>query len=156
MDKGKNGYIGEQYVLIELLRNNFEAYLPPSSTQNGWDILVRKNNKNLKIQVKLLDWSSKDNKSIRGKFHNKNFDYLAIVLMNFGKATRYRVLIIPSDRLKLKQTKYQKECIDVNSNILYSIPDNKGKSSITLTCYKNKCERSCINREYLNKWNLIK
>lgn len=153
MDKGKNGYIGEQYVLIELLRNNFEAYLPPSSTQNGWDILVLKNNKNIKIQVKLIDWNI--NKTIPGNFSSKNFDYLALVIMNFTKNTRYRVLIIPKDNLRKKEKYYLHGVIDKNDNILYSIPKKKS-SNITLTDYKKKDIRDRINKKYLNRWNIIK
>lgn len=157
MDKGVSGYIGENYVMIELLRHEFEeAYFPPSSTQNGWDILVNKNGKNIKIQVKLIDWNSSNNKSTRGKFASGGFDYLAIVLMNFAKATRYRVLIIPYCRLKSKKIKNSKGCIDNKNNILYSIPNSKGESSITLTGYKDKDIRAKINKEYLNKWHLIK
>lgn len=121
-----------------------------------WDILVQKNNKYLKIQVKLIDWSSINNKSVRGEFSNNKFNYLAIVLMNFGKTTRYRVLTIHYNRLQVKQQKYQQGCIDSNSNILYSRQDKEGKSSITLNNYKNKYERSKINTEYLNKWDLIR
>ena len=153
MDKWKNGYIGEQYVLIELLRNNFEAYLPPSSTQNGWDILVLKNNKNIKIQVKLIDWNI--NKTIPGNFSSKNFDYLALVIMNFTKNTRYRVLIIPKDNLRKKEKYYLHGVIDKNDNILYSIPKKKS-SNITLTDYKKKDIRDRINKKYLNRWNIIK
>lgn len=156
MDKGISGYIGERYVMIELLRNGFDAYFPPSSTQNGWDILVNKNSRNIKIQVKLIDWNSDTNKSTRGKFDTIKFDYLVIVLMNFGKSTRYRALIIPKGRLQPKHVGRCRGCIDGSNNILYSIPNAKGKSSITLTDYKDRNIRAIINKEYLNRWDLIK
>lgn len=152
MDKGKNGYIGEQYVLIELLRNNFNAYLPPSSTQKGWDILILSNGKSIKVQVKSIDWSK--SRTTPGDFKNGDFDYLAIVIIDFSPNVPYRVLVIPKDKLEAKVYKNRRGCINTNNKILYSIPTNNS-SNITLTDYNFKNIRSKINKEYLNRWDLI-
>ena len=158
MNRGVSGYIGEHYVMIELLRNGFDAYFPPSSTQDGWDIMVLKNDKEIKIQVKIIDWSSqKSSKTIRGDFKNGNFNYLAVVFMNFGKTTRYRTLIIPKEKILQKCGGNSQDFIDNNYNILHSIPKKSSTKeySITMTKYKQKNIRAKVNEKYLNKWNLI-
>ena len=154
MEKGISGYIGEQYVLIELLRNNFKAYLPPSSTHKGWDILLLLDDKSIKVQVKSINWSK--SRTTPGDFKNGDFDYLAIVIINFSPNVPYRVLIIPKDKLESKKSKNQSGCINTTNNkILYSIPTNNS-SNITLTDYNLKNIRTIINKEYLNRWDLIK
>ena len=83
MDLKQNiiGEIGEQLVVVELLKSGFkEVYRANSKTQKGWDIVViTKKNKIIRIQVKttFLDNNSTNNSvSLKGKY-----DFLALVIL---------------------------------------------------------------------------
>lgn len=179
MDNGVSGYIGEKYAMIELLRNNFEAYFPTSVTQSGWDILVAKNTKIIKIQVKAVDFKNKSNPTIVGKFDKSNFDFLVIILINFNDDKPYIALVIPKEKLinrdsntalykidnsnrQYRTGKYNRKgeslLIDERYNILYyASPDREDDNfNINIMDYEIDEVRSIVDNEYLNKWNLIK
>ena len=85
MDLKQNiiGEIGEQLVVVELLKSGFkEVYRANSKTQKGWDIVViTEKNKIIRIQVKttFLDNNSTNNSvSLKGKY-----DFLALVITGF-------------------------------------------------------------------------
>lgn len=176
MDTGVSGYIGEQFALIELLRNGYDAYLPPSSTKNEFDILVLFNGKKIKIQVKAVDWSKSSNPTIVGNFNTGDFHYLMIVFINFNNIP-YKLFIIPKDNLQMRNdnklyeiNKYSKFngkrgkkktksiLIDNDINILYySSSDRKDKkSNINIKDYEIDEVREKVDKEYCNKLCLIK
>lgn len=180
MDTGVSGYIGEQFTLIELLRNGFDAYLPPSSTKNEFDILVllgdKEINKEIKIQVKAVDWSKSSNPTIVGNFNAGGFDYLMIVFINFSNSP-YKLFIVPKDNLIMRtdnelyrinnyskingkkgKKKTESILIDKNINILYySSSDRKDKkANINIKDYEIDEVREKVDKYYCDRWDLIR
>lgn len=184
MDTGVSGYIGEQFALIELLRKGFDAYLPPSSTKNEFDILVllrykeinKEINNEIKIQVKAVDWSKSSNPTIVGNFNTDGFDYLMIVFINFNDVP-YKLFIIPKDNLQMRNNnklykinKYSKFngkkgkkktesiLIDNNINMLYYSSSNRKdkKSNINIKDYEIDEVREKVDKYYCDRWDLIK
>lgn len=140
------GNIGENYICNELLRRGIiHAYLANSSNQDGWDIAVfKENNENnnlfniSKIQVKTLNWKNKKSKVLTGNFtESSDFDYLAIVIINYSEEEPYINYMIPKEKLAENNEKY-KLFNDKMQTIQYT------NSTITLTkvCeYKEKLQK---------------
>jgi hypothetical protein len=127
---------GEHLVLGELLKRKYPAYLANGKTQPCWDIIIIKESKVIKIQVKTIDWPNKT--AVNGNFE-KGFDYLIIVLLNSEKAAKY--LIIP------------RECID--PFLSEKNPDRKDNKR-TLNVSKNFKIENIDLASYANNWELIK
>jgi len=55
-----SGAIGENYVVCELIRNNFTPLVSPNPVQSDWDIVVyeAQSRASVKIQVKTVSWPS--------------------------------------------------------------------------------------------------
>lgn len=86
MDLKQNiiGEIGEQLVVVELLKSGFkEVYRANSKTQKGWDIVViTEKNKIIRIQVKT---TFLDNNSTNNSFTvEENYDFLVIVVFKLS------------------------------------------------------------------------
>lgn len=115
-----SGNIGERYILNELLRRGVvHAYLANSSTQNGWDIAIFKeigtdNIFNIKkIQVNTLNWKSEKSKVLTGNFGiSSDFDYLAMVILNYSAEEPYIHYVIPKTKLKINTERYKLVNID--------------------------------------------
>lgn len=76
------GKYGEFAVMLNLLKEGFEAYLALKSNQEDYDITVIIDGQSVKrVQVKATDLQNKNtNNSIDGT--EKNYDYLVIVIHN--------------------------------------------------------------------------
>lgn len=74
----------EYLVLLQLLRNNVEAYLAIKSNQDNYDLTVILNNSSVKrIQVKSTDLQNNSkNNTIKGT--EKPYDFLVIVVADNG------------------------------------------------------------------------
>lgn len=74
----------EYLVLLQLLRNNVEAYLAIKSNQDNYDITVILNNTSVKrIQVKSTDLQNNSkNNTVKGT--EKPYDFLVIVVADNG------------------------------------------------------------------------
>ncbi|NEZ47923.1 hypothetical protein FDF74_12100 [Clostridium niameyense] len=138
------GIIGEYYVLCELWRKGFNALKADNPNQKDWDILVLLNNKNIKLQVKTIDWQKSSSKVITGNFKN-GFDFLALVLLNYNKR-KYTVLVIPKSKIKVRSKSQPRGLLDKENNILYT---NK-----TITIGELEKNTKLIN-EYEDEWSQI-
>ncbi|MCD4819066.1 MAG: hypothetical protein K8S23_10285 [Candidatus Cloacimonetes bacterium] len=138
---------GEYYVLSQLLRNNYVAYLSHGTTQKGWDILVFQNDKSIKIQVKTVQWKE-SSKTIQGNFEDKDFDILVVVILNRkskkNKIHSFDSLIIHKDSIKAKKGN-KKSLFNENGNICY-----KNKTISLNTLYAKSNETNF--KKYKNKW----
>jgi len=110
------GNIGENYIYNELLRRGItHAYLANSSNQDGWDIVVFEESdkdNNLfninKIQVKTLNWKNDKSKVLTGNFtDSSDFDYLAMVIINYSEKEPYINYMIPKGKLEKNNGKYR-------------------------------------------------
>ncbi|MBZ9614300.1 hypothetical protein [Clostridium estertheticum] len=150
IDKNISCVIGEHYVLCELLRNEFQAYIANGSTQEGWDIIVILKSKVLKLQVKTAQWIDKGTTAINGKFSEDNYDFLVIVLINFC-SEKYTTFIISKNELEMKNEKYSRGLINMKNNkVLYT---NK---TITLNNLKDNSTKKLFCNLFQNKWGKFK
>lgn len=154
LDKNISGVCGEYYVLSQLLRKGYEAYLAQGSTHKGWDIIVFFNKTIKKVQVKTLQWE--DSKVVQGNFKDKDFDFLVIVTLNRSfenKVIAYDSLIIP--RANVTEKKKSGAKLFINENIQFSkIVKGNPQQTITLTTLYSE-ENSKIYTKYKNKWSKI-
>ncbi len=82
MDKNIIGEIGEQLVVLELLKSGYDVCRPVNKNQKNWDVIVARGRKFKKIQVKTTTWNAKTtNNVVRGV--NKQYDFLVIVVRNY-------------------------------------------------------------------------
>lgn len=83
--------IGEHLVLGELLKRDFEAYLAHGETQKGWDVIVVKNDRIKRVQVKTINWPK--GHAVNGKLTD-GFDFLVVVLLDRDNP-RSRFFVFP-------------------------------------------------------------
>jgi hypothetical protein len=74
--------IGEYLTLGELLKRGVEAYLAHGETQKGWDIVIVSDTTHARVQVKTIDWPTKN--AVNGNL-TEGFDFLVVVLLDRGK-----------------------------------------------------------------------
>lgn len=74
--------IGEYLVLGELLKRDCEAYLAHGETQKGWDLVLVRDSRADRVQVKTIDWPFQ--RAINGNLTN-GFDFLVVVLLDRRK-----------------------------------------------------------------------
>ena len=140
-EANNTGPCGEYYVLAQLLRLEYQAFLAQGANQKDWDIIVSTEvNDNIKIQVKTIDWRFK-NRTINGKFHEPGFDILIIVILYYKDkmtdsiAKDFSYLIMKKGQLKEKKDDESSLFIK-NKEVYYSRlnPDRQDNNqSITLT-----------------------
>jgi len=132
-----SGAAGEHLVLGELLRKKHEAYLAHGKTQEGWDIVVlRENGNNVRVQVKSIDWPNE--LAVNGKFED-GFDVLVVVLLNCDNLPRF--LIIPQNQLE---------------PLISAVNSARDGNQRTLTVGKNFATHTTKNLiQYENMWQYI-
>ena len=141
-----SGHIGEYYIIAELNRLGIRALISPDPSNQGWDIIVLKQNVPLKIQIKTLNWAE-SNRTITGDFEG-DFDYLIVVILNFYKRTHYACFIIPKTELQRRPSNQKRGLFHINSRKL--LFTNK---TITFTTFAKKEIRNELNKRYRNKWH---
>lgn len=127
-----SGTIGEYYTLCEMWRNGLNAIKSESPREMDWDILVLTDDSLktvAKIQVKAVNWISSTSKVISGDF-NGDFDFLVIILLNYGTDS-YTVYVIPKSIIKPRPQTQSRGLCDTAGNILYT------NNTITLTSIGN-------------------
>lgn len=132
------GAIGEYLVLAELLKRDFKAFLAHGANNVGWDILIEKNKKCLKVQVKTI--CKENSKSLN--FSNVsmfNFDYTVIVILDRPEEV--------DDQSVDKYIILSREFIEEKLSKINT--DRKDKKR---TFYLNKD----LEEKYANQWSIIK
>ncbi|KZL93980.1 hypothetical protein [Clostridium magnum] len=141
-----SGIIGEYYTLCELWRNNYKAIKSNNPIQDGWDIIVLLENKNVKLQVKTINWKLSSSKVINGDFQG-DFDFLVVVLLEFNHK-KYTTLIIPKCKLKERPKSQPRGIMDEGGNFLYT---NETMTWKTLDYIKHKS----IFKVYKDNWDQV-
>lgn len=140
MRKDVIGRIGEQSVIAELLKKEFEAYLAINKNQIGWDIVVilppasgTVAVKRIQVKTTILQNGSTNNVIY---VDNSGYDYLVIVVID-GSKLIYYVLTLP-ELIEFKQN-------NGNNRQLY----------ISEVRHKKYCVREYLS-SHRDKWNKIK
>lgn len=151
MNSGEINLVSEYYVICELYRNGFEALKAMNANQKGWDIIVFKNDTNIKIQVKGIECKTKENTKTNPTItvDNFEFDFMILVLINY-KDDKYRTLIIPKDKFKEKCEDGSERYVlsDKDGNIYYK------NRSISISKLLNGND-NVIFKNYENNWDSI-
>lgn len=128
---------GEHLVLGQLLRIGVTAYLAQGPTQKGWDIIFRRDDQLLTVQVKTISWPKE--KAINGKL-TSGFDFLVAVLLDKDNPyPRYLVL----------------EAAEVEPHLSPENPDRKSKGMRTLTVSSKKLQEGGSLQRYENNWKIM-
>ncbi|NRB38571.1 MAG: hypothetical protein HRU20_08905 [Pseudomonadales bacterium] len=91
MDKSVKCAIGESLVLAELLKRGHEAYIAHGPTQQGWDIVIVKDDNIKRVQVKTIGWPKHNQRTVTVS-NSLKFNYLVVVLLNLDEPhSRYLV-----------------------------------------------------------------
>ncbi len=127
----KSGTLAEHHVMLELLKNNIEAYFALKKNQEDYDITAIINEKIIRIQVKSTQLNNKcTNNTV--KIGNLLFDYLVVVVYED---------IVPRFFILSRE----------------DVKNIKGKNK-QLSISQNNLKSYTIKREYLefeNKWNKL-
>ncbi|RQW19912.1 hypothetical protein EH196_07125 [Bacillus sp. C1-1] len=112
--------------MCELWRNGYNAIQSSDPQQQDWDILILDQANTIvttKIQVKTMDWNKKG--VITGNF-DAEFDYLAIVVLNFPNRD-YVHCLVPKNKLVKRNVKLQPRGLFTEDNSI-----NYTKRTITI------------------------
>ncbi len=124
-------------VLGQLLRIGISAYLAQGPTQKGWDIIFRKGDQLLTIQVKTISWPKE--KAVNGKL-TSGFDFLVVVLLDKNNP-HPRYLIFKAD--------------EVEKHLSKENPERKSKGNRTLTVSNKALEKDGALHDYENNWKVM-
>ncbi len=128
---------GEHLVLGQLLRIGVSAYLAQGPTQKGWDIIFRKGEQLLTVQVKTISWPKE--KAVNGKL-TSGFDFLVVVLLDKDKPhPRYLVL----------------KAEEVEQHLSKDNPKRKSKGNRTLTVSNKTLNKGGALHDYENNWKVM-
>lgn len=147
-----SGTIGENYVICELLRNDFSPLVSPNPSNEDFDVVAidLKSHALVSMQVKTIRWPAQNSSTkpvITGRF-SACFDFLIVVII--GKSQSYEVYVIP--RSDLNDAQNGKGGLPKNCEEKISYKNR----TIPFSTLANRVVQDIFDAKYKDKWSQVK